>query len=75
MSGQVTRWFFVGTGAGGIVLPWLLGMLIENHGPGSIMPVLCLDLGLAMLAFMGSLGIVIRKRQNQRLQARIDEYN
>jgi MFS transporter, FHS family, Na+ dependent glucose transporter 1 len=73
MSGQVTRWFFVGTGAGGIFLPWLLGMLIETHGPTSIMLVLWLDLGIALLAFLSSLMLVNQNRPN--LQSQIDEYN
>jgi MFS transporter, FHS family, Na+ dependent glucose transporter 1 len=32
LTGEVTRWFFVGTGAGGMILPWLMGMLFDLCG-------------------------------------------
>jgi FHS family Na+ dependent glucose MFS transporter 1 len=33
ITGQVTGWFFVGAGAGGMVLPWLIGQLFDSVGP------------------------------------------
>lgn len=36
MSGQASRWFFVGTGAGGMSLPWLMGLLFASLGPQSV---------------------------------------
>ena len=53
LSGRITRWFFLGTGLGGMILPYLMGILIEKNGPLSIIPVLWLDLILALLAFLG----------------------
>jgi fucose permease len=47
ISGAVTGWFFVGAGAGGMTLPWLIGQLFESIGPQVTMVILF----LALLAF------------------------
>ena len=47
ISGAVTGWFFVGAGAGGMTLPWLIGQLFETIGPQVTMVILF----LALLAF------------------------
>jgi fucose permease len=52
MSGAITRWFFVGTGVGGMLFPWLLGVLIESRGPFAIIPALFLLMTLALFAFL-----------------------
>jgi len=52
MSGQVTRWFFVGTGIGGMILPWALGVLIESNGPTAIMPALWVNMVFALITFL-----------------------
>jgi FHS family Na+ dependent glucose MFS transporter 1 len=49
MSGEITRWFFVGTGAGGMTLPWLSGLLFDGLGPWSTMAAILIDLFLAVL--------------------------
>ncbi len=58
MSGQVTRWFFVGTGLGGMILPWMLGVLIENNGPAAIMPALWVNMLFALITFMFCMALV-----------------
>lgn len=60
MSGQVTRWLFVGTGLGGMFLPWLLGVLIDFRGPALMIPAIWLDLLLTLLLFLLCL-ILVRK--------------
>jgi predicted MFS family arabinose efflux permease len=52
VSGEMMRWFFVGTGAGGMSLPWLSGLLFEGFGPRSVMVAIMLDLILALLVFL-----------------------
>lgn len=54
MSGAASRWFFVGSGLGGMTLPWLLGVLIERFGPSAMIPALILGVGLALLTFIGA---------------------
>lgn len=55
LTGNVMRWFFVATGAGGMVLPWLIGILAEQRGPQITMPLILIDLGLALAAFQVTL--------------------
>lgn len=52
-TGETTRWFFVGTGAGGMVLPWLVGVLAGRFGPRTTMPTILLDLALALVLYGG----------------------
>jgi len=52
MSGQTTRWFFVAAGAGGMLLPWVIGQLFEPYGPQSAMIIILVDLVLALLVFL-----------------------
>jgi FHS family Na+ dependent glucose MFS transporter 1 len=51
-KGSVTRWFFVGSGLGGMVLPWLIGQLFEPLGPRVTMFAILANLLLASLVFM-----------------------
>jgi len=61
VSGAIMRWFFVGTGAGGMSLPWLSGLLFEVLGPRSVMFAILLDLTLALVVFL-----YINARASQR---------
>lgn len=47
LTGRVTRWIFVGTGAGGMLLPWLIGQLFEGISPRATMWAILIDLALA----------------------------
>ncbi|PWH14255.1 MAG: hypothetical protein DDG58_12835 [Ardenticatenia bacterium] len=48
ITGSVTGWFFAGAGAGGMVLPWLIGQLFEVVGPLVAMYGMMLDLLIAL---------------------------
>jgi fucose permease len=61
LSGQATRWFFVGTGAGGMILPWLMGQLFAQFGALSVMWAVLLDLTLGLAIFAVTLGLRIKK--------------
>jgi len=49
ITGSVTGWFFAGAGAGGMLLPWLIGQLFEVVGPMVAMYGMVLDLLVALL--------------------------
>jgi len=44
LSGKVTGFFLFGSGGGGMVLPFLIGQLIEPIGPHSMMWIILIDL-------------------------------
>jgi FHS family Na+ dependent glucose MFS transporter 1 len=49
ITGDITGWFFIGAGLGGVGLPWLIGRGIQPVGP-QVMPLaILLDLGLAAI--------------------------
>ncbi len=51
LHARVSSWFFVGAGAGGMVLPWVIGQLFESIGPGVVTSLIFVDL-LATLAVL-----------------------
>ncbi|MCZ7552102.1 MAG: hypothetical protein B6D39_08845 [Anaerolineae bacterium UTCFX2] len=61
LSGATSRWFFVGTGLGGMTLPWVLGELIERHGPEAMIPALFLTIALVLLIFSGTTIVAAKK--------------
>jgi FHS family Na+ dependent glucose MFS transporter 1 len=49
ITGDITSWFFIGAGLGGVGLPWLIGRGIQPVGP-QVMPLaILIDLGLAAM--------------------------
>jgi len=56
ITGQTTSWFFVGVGLGSMLLPWLIGQLIEPIGPQITMIIILVTLVLNLLTFLGMLG-------------------
>jgi MFS transporter, FHS family, Na+ dependent glucose transporter 1 len=49
ITGNITGWFFIGAGLGGVGLPWLIGRGIQSQGP-QVMPLaILIDLGLAAI--------------------------
>jgi fucose permease len=48
LSGRVTGFFLFGSGGGGMILPFIIGQLIEPVGPHSMMWILLIDLMLNM---------------------------
>lgn len=51
ITGAITGWFLVGSGAGGMLLPWLLGQIFARIGPEAMTTVLLIDL-IGMLLFL-----------------------
>jgi MFS transporter, FHS family, Na+ dependent glucose transporter 1 len=51
ITARVSRWFFVGSGAGGMTLPWLIGQLFESIGPRAMMFAILTSLVLTVVAF------------------------
>lgn len=49
ITGRVTGWFFVGSGAGAMVLPWAIGPLLARFGPRLIPLSILASAGLALL--------------------------
>jgi fucose permease len=49
ITGQVTGWFLVGGGVGGMSLPWLIGQLFESLGPRMTIFVVMIALVMALL--------------------------
>ena len=44
ITGAITGWFLVGSGAGGMLLPWLLGQIFARTGPEAMTTVLLIAL-------------------------------
>lgn len=57
MSGDASRWFFVGTGAGGMSIPWLLGQLFASAGAQSVMWAILIAIVLGLAVFLATLGL------------------
>ena len=55
VTGQITSWFFVGVGLGSMLMPWLIGQLIEPIGPLAAMYVILAAILLDFLVFLGML--------------------
>lgn len=74
VTGKTNRWFFFGSGAGGMILPWLIGQLFVLSGPrgaiSSILVDLLLELGLfaILLVFISRRKLdLIAQAENNRL--------
>jgi FHS family Na+ dependent glucose MFS transporter 1 len=52
INGKVSGWFFVGAGAGGMVIPWLIGQLFEAIGPQITITLILIDLLAALLVLL-----------------------
>ena len=56
ITGAITGWFLVGSGAGSMLVPWLLGQIFTYTGPQLMTTVLLVDIVLIvfiLFAFMG----------------------
>ena len=60
ISGAITGWFLVGSGAGGMLLPWLLGQIFARTGPGAMTTILLADI-IGILIFL--LIFLVRKAE------------
>jgi FHS family Na+ dependent glucose MFS transporter 1 len=55
VSGTITGWFLVGSGAGGMLLPWMIGQAFTASGPYAMMTIILADLlfnGLILAVFI-----------------------
>jgi len=55
ITGTITGWFLVGSGAGSMLLPWLIGQIFARTGPEAMITVLLiaiLSLSLFLLLFL-----------------------
>jgi FHS family Na+ dependent glucose MFS transporter 1 len=52
ITGTITGWFLVGSGAGSMLLPWLIGQIFVLTGPKAMTTVLLIDLGILFLVLL-----------------------
>lgn len=55
ITGSITGWFLVGSGAGSMLLPWLIGQIFAFTGPQAMTTVLMID----VIALAGALLILV----------------
>jgi fucose permease len=48
ITGTITGWFLVGSGAGSMLLPWLIGQIFVLTGPRTMTTVLLVDVVIIM---------------------------
>ena len=51
LTGTTTSLFFVGSSAGGMFLPWLIGQLFEPIGPQVTIYIILVDMLVAVILF------------------------
>jgi fucose permease len=52
VTGTITGWFLVGSGAGSMLLPWLIGQIFVLTGPQAMTTVLLVDIAGIMLVLL-----------------------
>ncbi len=52
ITGTITGWFLVGSGAGSMLLPWLIGQVFDKNGPQSMTRVLIVTLTSFILVLL-----------------------
>jgi len=60
ITGTITGWFLVGSGAGSMFLPWLIGQIFVRTGPKAMTTVLLVDLAILLFVLL----LFISKRTN-----------
>lgn len=73
ITGRVSGWFFVGAGAGGMILPWGIGQLIDPLGPGVVMGFILADLLLALFVLGGFLYMASPSRQSRAIEVNLSD--
>jgi MFS transporter, FHS family, Na+ dependent glucose transporter 1 len=51
ITGAITGWFLVGSGAGSMLLPWLIGQIFARTGPKAMTTILLIDI-VGMMLFL-----------------------
>jgi FHS family Na+ dependent glucose MFS transporter 1 len=69
VTGKVTGWFLVGSSAGGMLLPWLIGQLFEPVGPG----VMLVAIGLDLILTIGIWAVLARNGERARAASTVLE--
>lgn len=52
ITGAITGWFLVGSGAGSMLLPWLIGQIFAATGPKALTTVLLVDIAATILVLI-----------------------
>lgn len=52
ITGTITGWFLVGSGAGSMLLPWLIGQIFVRTGPKAMTTVLLVDLAILLFVLL-----------------------
>lgn len=71
IDGQVSAWFFAGSGLGGMLLPWLIGQVFTSVGPLSTMVIILTVLLLAVAVFGGLLYFMTQSRLYQTVMEKV----
>jgi MFS transporter, FHS family, Na+ dependent glucose transporter 1 len=61
LTGSITGWFLVGSGAGGMLLPWLIGQLFVRRGPQVTMVIIFVDVFVNLLILAAISGLSSRR--------------
>ena len=51
ITGRATGWFFIGSSAGSMTVPWVVGQLFEPVGPGSVFLVSLANLAVGLVIY------------------------
>ncbi len=51
VTGTIAGWFLLGGGAGGMILPWLIGQVFDKVGAGAMMQIILASMLLNLLTF------------------------
>jgi MFS transporter, FHS family, Na+ dependent glucose transporter 1 len=51
ITGRATGWFFIGSSAGGMTVPWVIGQLFEPVGPGAVFLVALANLAVGLVVY------------------------
>jgi FHS family Na+ dependent glucose MFS transporter 1 len=68
LTGAITSWFFVGSSAGGMFFPWLIGQLFEPVGPQVTIMIILVAMLAAALLFVA----LMRLSQSMKGQSSLD---
>jgi len=68
VSGTITGWFLLGAGAGGMLLPWLIGNAFASSGPHIMIGMVLVDLVLdALVLLLFVYGVMPGRRESSEL--------
>ncbi|MHC1781562.1 MAG: MFS transporter [Anaerolineaceae bacterium] len=70
VTGKVSGWLLFGSGAGGMVLPWIIGQLFESIGPQITIQAILIDTVLTMMIFLVILAVLRRRRLDKEMETR-----